>query len=80
VLEVLEPCIKDGTIVDGTVGGGGHTEAIACRIKESGARGPIVGLDVDPAAIKFAAERLKGFGCRVVDLTREDRQLRASRR
>lgn len=67
VLEVLEPCIKDGTIVDGTVGGGGHTEAIACRIKESGARGPIVGLDVDPAAIKFAAERLKGFGCRVVD-------------
>lgn len=67
VLELLEPCIKAGTVIDGTVGGGGHTEAIACRIKELGVNSRIVGLDLDPAAIRFAAERLKDFGCRVVD-------------
>ncbi len=67
VLELLEPCIKAGTVIDGTVGGGGHTEAIARRIKELGGSARIVGLDLDPAAIRFAAERLKGFGCQVVD-------------
>ncbi|MDD5350457.1 MAG: 16S rRNA (cytosine(1402)-N(4))-methyltransferase RsmH [Chthoniobacteraceae bacterium] len=42
--------------VDGTLGGGGHTEAIL----EAGAR--VIGLDQDPQALAFARERLARFG------------------
>lgn len=68
VIEVLEPCLKAGTVVDATVGGGGHTEVIAKRIKELGGMGQILGLDVDQEAIKFAAKRLQHWGCQVVEL------------
>ncbi len=52
----------DHVIVDATLGGGGHTEAILnaephCRV---------VGLDADPDAIRFASERLKKFGERFI--------------
>jgi 16S rRNA (cytosine1402-N4)-methyltransferase len=45
-------------IVDGTLGGGGHSEALL-------ARGAIViGIDQDPAALDFAGKRLADFGDR----------------
>ena len=40
-------------IVDGTVGGGGHTVALARRI---GPSGRVIGLDRDPAMLALARE------------------------
>ena len=55
VLELLKP--KPGLIiVDGTCGGGGHTEALL----ESGAR--VLALDQDPDAVQHVSERLAHFG------------------
>jgi 16S rRNA (cytosine1402-N4)-methyltransferase len=45
-------------IVDGTLGGGGHSEALL----EAGAR--VVGVDQDPDAIAHASRRLARFGAR----------------
>jgi 16S rRNA (cytosine1402-N4)-methyltransferase len=47
-------------IVDCTLGRGGHATAIAQRI---GPAGLLIGLDVDPNNLAFAAERLKTTGC-----------------
>jgi 16S rRNA (cytosine1402-N4)-methyltransferase len=47
-------------IVDGTLGGGGHSEALL----EAGAR--VVGVDQDPDAIEHASRRLARFGARFV--------------
>jgi len=47
-------------MVDGTLGGGGHAEALL----EAGVE-RYIGIDRDPAALKAAGERLKGFGDRV---------------
>ena len=56
VLEVLAPG-PGKTFVDGTLGGGGHAEALL----EAGAR--VIGLDQDPEALKFTKEnRLHRFG------------------
>ena len=49
----------DGIYVDGTLGGGGHAEAVCKRL--SGA-GRYVGMDQDEAAILAATERLAPFG------------------
>ncbi len=58
VVELLAP--RPGALVlDGTCGGGGHAEAIL----QTGA--DVLGLDQDPDAIAFAAERLASFGGRV---------------
>ncbi len=46
------------TIVDGTLGGGGHTRAIAERIGESGL---VIALDRDPAAIERATTAIAGM-------------------
>ena len=43
----------DSIIVDGTVGGGGHTVALARRL---GAGGRLIGLDRDPAMLALAEE------------------------
>ncbi len=42
--------------VDGTLGGGGHSEALL----RTGAR--VIGIDQDPEALAFAGERLAAFG------------------
>ena len=58
VVELLEP--KLGSfIVDGTCGGGGHTEALL----ESGAN--VLALDQDPDAVQHVSEQLASFGRRV---------------
>ncbi len=56
VLEALEVA-KDGRILDGTLGGGGHTEAMLARWP--GCR--IIGVDRDPEAIQAARKRLKPY-------------------
>lgn len=53
----------DGTYVDCTVGGGGHTENIAARLNESGR---IIGFDQDENALAAARQRLQSFGDRVL--------------
>jgi 16S rRNA (cytosine1402-N4)-methyltransferase len=58
VVELLEP--KPGSfIVDGTCGGGGHTEVLL----ESGAN--VLALDQDPDAVRHVSEQLASFGRRV---------------
>ena len=49
-------------VVDGTLGDGGHAEAI---LERTAPDGRLVGIDRDPAALKIAAERLARFGARV---------------
>ena len=49
---------EDGVYCDGTLGGGGHSEAI---LQASGGRASLYGIDRDEAAIEAASERLKGF-------------------
>ncbi len=61
VQEVLEDLITDpdGTYIDGTVGSGGHSEAIGRRI---GGRGRLLCLDRDSEAIRISRERLSFLG------------------
>jgi len=60
VLEVLRP-ERGGVYLDGTLGGGGHTEAILTR--SEGAR--VIAVDQDPDALAEAGARLERFGERV---------------
>jgi 16S rRNA (cytosine1402-N4)-methyltransferase len=60
-------------IVDGTVGGGGHAEAI---LEATAPDGQLVGLDVDDEALTEAAYRLRRFGDRVRLLRSSFRELR----
>ena len=62
VLEALRPH-PAGHYLDGTVGGGGHSEAI---LTASAPDGRLLATDADPRAIQTAAERLAPFGERVV--------------
>ncbi|MGH7574246.1 MAG: 16S rRNA (cytosine(1402)-N(4))-methyltransferase RsmH [Longimicrobiales bacterium] len=60
VVEVLEP-ERGGVYFDGTVGGGGHSEAVLVR----GAESRVIAVDRDPEALAVAARRLERFGDRV---------------
>lgn len=68
---MLEPCMgllgldrhPDGVFVDGTLGGGGHTQEILSRT-----RGKVLGIDRDWEALRAAGERLAPFGDRFVPL------------
>jgi len=62
--EVIECLAVRGgaTYVDGTLGGGGHAEAI---LKASGPDGRLIGIDRDTDALEAAGERLKQWGDRV---------------
>lgn len=48
----------DGIYLDGTLGGGGHAEAVLKRLSE---KGHLFGIDQDEAAIEAAGERLKPY-------------------
>ena len=68
---MLEPCMEllgldrhpDGVFVDGTLGGGGHTQEILSRT-----HGKVLGIDRDWEALRAAGERLAPFGDRFVPL------------
>lgn len=53
---------SDGTYLDGTIGGGGHSKEIAKRLDS----GLLVGLDQDIDAIKKSREVLSDFGDKVI--------------
>ena len=61
VIEFLQPNRADGTLVDATIGSGGHAEALLER--NPGAR--LIGIDRDPRALELGRERLKRFERRV---------------
>lgn len=60
---LLEECMRalaikpDGVYVDGTAGGGGHSQAIAGRLEG----GRLIAIDKDPDAVKAASERLRHY-------------------
>jgi 16S rRNA (cytosine1402-N4)-methyltransferase len=60
VLEALEVA-KEGRILDGTLGGGGHTEAMLAHWP----RCRVVGVDRDPEAIEAALRRLEPYADRL---------------
>lgn len=51
---------KDGTYVDGTLGGGGHSEGICSKLGENGL---LIGIDRDKDALNAASGRLDKFAC-----------------
>lgn len=53
----------DGTYVDCTLGGGGHSYAIACRLNE---QGTLHAFDRDEEAVAFATKRLTGVKCKFI--------------
>jgi 16S rRNA (cytosine1402-N4)-methyltransferase len=65
---LLEECVNwivtnpDGIYVDGTMGGAGHTHAIADKLSE---KGTIIGIDQDDDAIKTGLARLSDCKCHV---------------
>lgn len=61
VLRHLEP-ERGGLFFDGTLGGGGHAEAL---LERSGTGTELIGVDQDPEALAVAARRLERFGARV---------------
>jgi 16S rRNA (cytosine1402-N4)-methyltransferase len=62
VLAGLQPR-PGGRYLDGTLGGGGHAAAV---LAASTPDGRLLGLDVDPAALAAASERLAAYGERFV--------------
>lgn len=52
----------DGTYIDGTCGGAGHSAEIAKRLTT----GMLIGIDRDPDAVKIAAERLNPYNAVVL--------------
>ena len=71
ITEYLKPNREDGTIVDATVGLGGHAEALLERYP--GVR--LVAIDRDPAALERSRERLARFAGRVTFVRGRHEQL-----
>ncbi|MCE5188487.1 MAG: 16S rRNA (cytosine(1402)-N(4))-methyltransferase RsmH [Eubacteriales bacterium] len=64
VLELLAP-ERGGTFIDGTLGGGGHAEAVLSRLPQSGR---LIGIDRDWEAVHAAEHRLLAYGGRFTAL------------
>lgn len=64
VVNYLRPARDDGTLVDATVGLGGHAEALFTRYPSI----RLIAIDRDPRALAHARERLGQFGERVTFL------------
>ncbi len=62
IIEGLKPR-AGGIFADGTLGGGGHTRAIAEHV---GAAGLVIGMDRDPAAIAAAEQNLTGLPIKLI--------------
>jgi 16S rRNA (cytosine1402-N4)-methyltransferase len=60
VMDLLRP-ERGGTFLDGTLGGGGHAQALL----ERGPEARLIGVDRDPDALAEAGRRLARFGDRV---------------
>ena len=60
VLSLLAP-EHGGTFIDGTLGGGGHAEAVLKRLSQDGR---LIGIDRDWEAVRAAEDRLSAFGDR----------------
>jgi len=64
---LLEECIEglaikpEGTYVDGTLGGAGHSSRIAAELRT----GRLIGIDRDPVALRAAGKRLEPYQDRV---------------
>ncbi len=54
--------VRDGIYVDGTVGNGGHSEAIGKKIRS---KGRLICLDRDSEAVRLSRERLSPLGDRI---------------
>ncbi|NLI54763.1 MAG: 16S rRNA (cytosine(1402)-N(4))-methyltransferase RsmH [Clostridiales bacterium] len=63
-LELLAP-ERGGIFVDGTLGGGGHAEAVLNRLPKTGR---LIGIDRDWEAVHAAGDRLSAFGDRFTAL------------
>lgn len=63
-LELLAP-ERGGIFADGTLGGGGHAEAVLNRLPETGR---LIGIDRDWDAVHAAGDRLSHFGSRFTAL------------
>ena len=63
-LEFLAP-ERGGIFVDGTLGGGGHAEAVLTRLPQTGR---LIGIDRDLEAVHAAGDRLSSFGDRFTAL------------
>ena len=62
-----------GAYIDGTLGGGGHAEAIVQRLETNGR---LLGLDADAEALTAASSRLVVYGSRVILVQANFRELR----
>ncbi|MFZ0371206.1 MAG: 16S rRNA (cytosine(1402)-N(4))-methyltransferase RsmH [Halobacillus sp.] len=62
----------DGTYVDCTLGGGGHSEVIASMLSE---KGRLISFDQDEAALEAARERLDEYSDRVIFVHANFREL-----
>ena len=61
VMEALK-IRADGTYIDGTVGGGGHSSGICERLSK---QGTLIAVDRDTAALEAASERLAKYDCNI---------------
>jgi len=62
----------DGIYVDCTLGGGGHSRALAEQLSP---KGLIIGLDQDESAIQAASQHLEGTPCRFIPVQKNFRYL-----
>ena len=71
-LDLLRPA-PGAIVVDGTLGAGGHAEAL---LRAIGPEGRLYGIDRDPGALEHARERLAPFGNRLTTIHGDHRDLR----